>query len=85
MDTSQQRTVRCYFIKVNVLFTAEIFEYDLRRTLCDTDCLYAFVTEPNFIQIVELLHVPLQTMYKHRHKTNDEMANGEAIKALDKI
>lgn len=48
-------------------------------------CSYAFVTEPNFIQIVELLHVPLQTMYKHRHKTSDEMANGEAIKALEKI
>jgi len=48
-------------------------------------CWYTFVTEPNFIQIVELLHVPLQTMYNHRHKTSNRMANGEAIEALEKI
>ncbi|KYM75822.1 PREDICTED: uncharacterized protein YJR142W [Atta cephalotes] len=41
--------------------------------------------EPNFIQIVELLHVPLQTMYNHRHKASNRMANGEAIDALEKV
>lgn len=51
--------------------------------VCNSN-LCTFVTEPNFIQIVELLHVPLQTMYKHRHKVNDGMANGEAIEALEK-
>jgi len=47
--------------------------------------LFAFVAEPNFIQIVELLHVPLQTMYNHRHKASNRMANGEAIDTLEKV
>lgn len=48
-------------------------------------CSFSFVAEPNFIQIVELLHVPLQTMYNHRHKANNRMANGEAIESLEKV
>lgn len=41
-------------------------------------CLYISVTEPNFIQIVELLHVPLQTMYNYPQKACKIAANGEA-------
>lgn len=41
-------------------------------------CPYTFVAEPNFIQIVELLHVPLQTMYNFPHKACKITANGEA-------
>lgn len=42
-----------------------------------------FIAEPNYIQIVELLHVPLQTMYnqpqrKYKLTTNGEV-NNEAL------
>ncbi|XP_023288246.1 uncharacterized protein YJR142W [Orussus abietinus] len=38
--------------------------------------------EPNFIQIVELLHVPLQTMYNQPQRKYKIAANGEATDAL---
>ncbi|XP_015603255.1 uncharacterized protein YJR142W [Cephus cinctus] len=38
--------------------------------------------EPNFIQIVELLHVPLQTMYNQPQRKNKIAANGEANTGL---
>ncbi|XP_015114713.1 uncharacterized protein YJR142W [Diachasma alloeum] len=40
--------------------------------------------EPNFLEIVELLHVPLQTMYSYVHKSkpNKIAANGETNDAL---
>ncbi|KAL2722395.1 uncharacterized protein YJR142W-like [Vespa mandarinia] len=41
--------------------------------------------EPNFIQIMELLHVPLQTMYNHPLKRCKITANGEATEALGKV
>ncbi|XP_015171391.1 PREDICTED: uncharacterized protein YJR142W [Polistes dominula] len=40
--------------------------------------------EPNFIQIMELLHVPLQTMYNHPLKKCKITANGEATETLEK-
>nr|XP_012139275.1 PREDICTED: uncharacterized protein YJR142W isoform X3 [Megachile rotundata] len=41
--------------------------------------------EPNFIEIVELLHVPLQTMYNQSQKKCKIASNGERIESLDRI
>ncbi|XP_058798534.1 uncharacterized protein LOC131668418 [Phymastichus coffea] len=41
--------------------------------------------EPNFIQIMELLHVPLQTMYNQPHRKHKIAANGETNDTLERI
>ncbi|XP_026667496.1 uncharacterized protein YJR142W isoform X1 [Ceratina calcarata] len=41
--------------------------------------------EPNFIEVMELLHVPLQTMYNQPQKKCKLAANGEAIEPLERI
>lgn len=75
MDILQQKMVKYD------LFGLKIVEERYHILICS----FTFVAEPNFIQIVELLHVPLQTMYNHRHKTSNRMANGEAIETLEKV
>lgn len=73
MDTLQRRMVRYSFVLKIV------------KESCVILICFALIAEPNFIQIVELLHVPLQTMYNHRHKASNRLANGEAIETLEKI
>lgn len=48
-------------------------------------CFLISVTEPNFIEIVELLHIPLQTIYNQPPKKCKLAANGEAIGMLERI
>lgn len=43
------------------------------------------VSEPNFIQVVELLHVPLQTMFNQPQRKYKIAANGEANDAIDRV
>lgn len=49
---------------------------------------HGFITsenEPNFIQVVELLHVPLQTMFNLPQRKYKITANGESNDVLDRV
>jgi len=66
-----------YFILFSIFYTDVLSKHFLILFA------YVFVSEPNFIQIVELLHVPLQTMYHSPQKNfNRIAANGEMLEKI---
>ncbi|CAK9827668.1 Nudix hydrolase 20, chloroplastic [Anthophora retusa] len=74
-----------YWDNMNLYMTLSYRQISYRAITTERHGYITAENEPNFIEIVELLHVPLQTIYNQPQKKCKLAANGEAIETLDRI